>query len=59
MSKEELKKICNLWLSEDFLTAEHRPPVLIVDTSIFGNINRPSNTEEPQEKIQNPDNSVS
>ena len=52
MSKEELKSICNLLLSEDPLTAEPRPPVLIVDTSISGNTNTPSNTEEPREKYR-------
>ena len=46
-------------LSEDYLTAEPRPPVLIVDTSISDNTSTPSNTEEPWEEIQNHDNSVS
>ena len=34
ISKEELKSVCNLSLSEDSLTmtAEPRPPVLIADT---------------------------
>ena len=32
MSKEELKSVCNLLLSEDSLTAEPRPLVLIADT---------------------------
>ena len=34
ISKEELKSVCNLLLSEDSLTmtAEPRPPVLIADT---------------------------
>ena len=59
MSKEELKSVCNLLLSEDSLTAEPRPPVLIADTSIFDNSSAPSNTEEPREDIQNHDNSVS
>ena len=59
MSKEELKSVCNLLLSEDSLTAEPRPPVLIADTSISDNISAPSNTEEPREEIQNHDNSVS
>ena len=59
MSKEELKSVCNLLLSEDSLTAEPRPPVLIADTSISDNTSAPSNTEEPREEIQNHDNSVS
>ena len=59
MSKEELKSVCNLLLSEDSLTAEPRPPVVIVDTSISDNTSAPSNTEEPREEIQNHDNSVS
>ena len=58
MSKEELEKICNLLLSEDSLTAEPRPPVLIEDTSFSDNTSTPSNTEEPREEIQNDDNSV-
>ena len=45
MSKEELKSVCNLLLSEDSLTAEPRPPVLIEDTSISDNISAPSNSE--------------
>ena len=59
MSKEELKSVCNLLLSEDSLTAELRLPVLIADTSISDNTSIPSNTEKPQEEIQNHDNSVS
>ena len=51
MSKEELKSVCNLLLSEDSLTAESRLPVLIADTSISDNTNVPSNTEKPQEEI--------
>ena len=46
MSKEELKSVCNLLLSEDPLTAEPRPPVLIADTSISNNSSAPSNTEQ-------------
>ena len=52
MSKEELKSVCNLLLSEDSLTAELRPPVVIADTSISDNTSAPSNTEEPREEIQ-------
>ena len=59
MSKEELKSVCNLLLSEDSLTPEPRPPVLIADTSICDNTSAPSNPEEPREEIQNHDNSVS
>ena len=51
MSKEELKSVCNLLLSEDSLTAESRLPVLIADTSISDNTSVPSNTEKPQEEI--------
>ena len=51
MSKEELKSVCNLLLSEDSLTAESRLPVLIADTSISDNTSIPSNTEKPQEEI--------
>ena len=58
MSKEELKSVCNVLLSEDSLTAEPRPPVLTADTSIFDNSSAPSNTEEPRKEIQNYDNSV-
>ena len=56
MSKEELKSVRNLLLSEDSLTAEPSPPVLIADTSISDNTSAPSNTEEPREEIQNHDN---
>ena len=59
MSKEELKSVYNLLLSEDSLAAEPRPPVLVADTSIYDNTSAPSNTEEPREEIQNHDNSVS
>ena len=59
MSKEKLKSVSDLLLSEDSLTAEPRPPVLIADTSISDNTSIPSNTEVPQEEIQNHDNSVS
>ena len=59
MSKEKLKSVCDLLLSEDSLTAEPRPPVLIADTSISDNTSITSNTEVPQEEIQNHDNSVS
>ena len=45
-------------MSEDSLTAEPRPPVFIVDTSISDNTSAPSNTEKPQEEIQNHENSV-
>ena len=40
------------------MTVEPRPPVLVVDTSASDNTSAPSNTEEPQEEIQNHDNSV-
>ena len=40
------------------MTAEPRPPVFIVDTSISDNTSAPSNTEKPQEEIQNHENSV-
>ena len=40
------------------MTAEPRPPVFIVDTSISDNASAPSNTEKPQEEIQNHENSV-
>ena len=46
MSKEELKTVCNLLFSEDSLTVEPRPPVLMVDTSISNNINTTLNTEK-------------
>ena len=59
MSKEKLKSVSDLLLSEDSLTAEPRPPVLIADTSISDNTSIPSNTEVPQEEIQNHDNFVS
>ena len=59
MSKQELKSVCHLLLSEDSLTAEPRPPVLIADTSISDNTSAPSNREEPREEIQNHNNSVS
>ena len=59
VSKEELKSVCDLLLSEDSLTAEPRPPVLIADTSISDNTSAPSNAEEPREEIHNYDNSVS
>ena len=59
MSKEELGSVCNLLSFEDSLAVESRPPVLIADTSICDNTSAPSNTEEPQEEIQNQDNSVS
>ena len=59
MSKEELKSVCNLLLSEDSLTAEPRSPFLIADTSISDNTCAPSNSEEPRQEIQNHDNSVS
>ena len=59
MSKEELKSVCNLLLSEDCLTAEPKSPVLTVGTSISDNTSAPSNIEEPWEEIQNRDNSVS
>ena len=58
MSKEELKSVSNLLLSEDSLTAEPKPPALIVDTSISDNTCAPSNTEEPREEIQNHHNFV-
>ena len=58
-SKEELKSVCDLLLSEDSLTAEPRPPVLIADTSISDNTSAPLNAEEPREETQNHDNSVS
>ena len=59
MSKEELESVCNLLLSEDSLTAEPRPPVLIADTSISDNLFAPSNKEESREEKQNHGNSVS
>ena len=59
MSRVELRSVCNLLLSEDSLTEEPRPPVLIADTSISDNTSAPLNTEEPWEEIQNHDNSVS
>ena len=59
MSKEELKSVCNLLLSEESLTAELRPPVLIPDTLISDNPSASLNTEESREEIQNRDNSVS
>ena len=59
MSKEELKSVCNLLLSEESLTAELRPPVLIPDTLLSDNPSASLNTEESREEIQNHDNSVS
>ena len=59
MGKEELKSVCNLSLSEDSSPAEPRPSVLITDTSISDNTSAPSNSEEPQEEIQDHDNSLS
>ena len=46
MSKVELRSVCNL-LSEDSLTEEPRPPVLVADTSISDNTSATLNTEEP------------
>ena len=42
-----------------YLTVEPRPPVFMKNTSIIDNTNTPSNTEEPQEEMQNHDNPVS
>ena len=42
-----------------YLTVEPRPPVFMKNTSIIDNTNTLSNTEEPQEEMQNHDNPVS
>ena len=44
MSKEELKRVCNLLLTEESLTAEPKPPVLLANTSVSNNTSTPSNT---------------
>ena len=47
------------YLKTPYLTVEPRPPVFMTNTSITDNTNTPSTTEEPQEEMQNHDNSVS
>ena len=47
LSKEELKSVCNLLLSEVSLTVEPRPPVLKFDT-LVSNITK----ETPRRKAQ-------
>ena len=54
---ENAEIVCNL--SEDPLTIEPRPPVLMADTSISNNTSTPSNTEEPRKEMANHDNYLS
>ena len=48
MSKQELKGVCSLLLSNGSLTAELRHSASIADTSISDNTSAPSNTKEPR-----------
>ena len=51
--------VIHYYLKTPYLTAEPRPPVFMTNTSITDNTTTPSTTEEPQEEMQNHDNSVS
>ena len=52
ISKEELKSVCNLLLSQDSLNAESRPPVLITDTSISDNTSAHQIQKNPKKKYR-------
>ena len=52
ISKEELKSVCNLLLSQDSLNAEPRPPVLITDTSISDNTSAHQIQKNPKKKYR-------